>query len=255
MKRALIVAVCYCAWTGFAPAASAQDPPEPASRDLIRALQLQIDMKDFNGPGMPLKDALGIFYDIVADRGVLGAKGRGLPILVDLKGFKDVAPEAPDLFEGLVKFPPLPKTMTLATALQFALSQASPVEATFIVRRGVVEILPANLATLNHLLKQTVLANYEQERFEYVLDNLAKQTGVSIQLDPRVKDKQGMLVNALFRNDTSLRDVLTILANMADLQVVELTSAIYVTTPANAEVLRKAQPRQKPPQPSADPAL
>jgi hypothetical protein len=253
MKRVLIVAVCCCAWASNTTSSFAQAPPELTSRDIIRALQLQFETKDFQGPGMPLSDALALLHDVVAEQGVLGRKGLGLPILIDRHGFKDVAPDAIDLYESQVKFPHYPKTMTFAMALQYAVSQASPVEATFIVRRGVVEILPAKYATLDHLLRQTVLANYEQERFEDVLHNLAKQSGVSIQLDPRAKDKQAMPVTALFRNDTSLRDVLTMLANMADLQVVELATGVYVTTPANAEVLRKAQPRQKPS--SADPAL
>jgi hypothetical protein len=253
MKRALIVAVCCCAWAGIVPAVSAQDAQEPASRDLIRVLHLQIETRDLQGTVMSLKDALNFFHDIVAARGVLG-KDAGLPILVDQKGFKEVAPDSGDIFEGQVQFPPYPKKMTLAMALQHALSQASPVEATYVIRRGVVEIMPAKNATLANLLKQTVLANYEQERLDGVLHNLAKQTGVSIQLDPRAKDKHAMQITALFRNDTSLRDVLTILANMADLQVVELGSAVYVTTPANAEALRNAQPRQKPCQPAADPS-
>jgi len=250
MNRALIVAVCCCAWATVTASAFAQDPPELTSRDIIRAMQMQVDMKDFQNPGMPFKDALGIMYDVVAERGVLGKKGLGLPILVDLKGFKDVAPEAPDLFEGLVKYPPNPKKMTLATALQYAIVQAIPVEATFVIRRGTVEITPAKCATLDKLLQQRILANYDQKRLDEVLHDLAEQTGVSIQLDSRAKEKQAMPVTASFRNDTSLRDVLTILANMADLQIVELATGVYVTTPANAEALRKAQPRQQPCQPS-----
>src|SRR5262249_26815316 len=147
-----------------------------------------------------------------------------------------------------------PKKMTLAMALQTAIVQASPVETTLIIRRGTVEITPAESATLDKLLQQKILANYDQKRLDEVLHDLAEQTCVSIQLDPRAKDKHAMQITALFRNDTSLRDVLTILANMADLQIVELATGVYVTPPANAEALRKALPRQQPSQPSADPS-
>src|SRR5262245_9169182 len=140
--------------------------------------------------------------------------------------------------------------MTLAMALQTAILQASPVETTFVIRHGIVEITPAKCATLDKLLQQKILANYEQKRLDEVLNDLAEQTGVSVQLDSRAKEKHAMPVTALFRNDTSLRDVLTIVANMADLQVVELATGVYVTTPSNADVLRKAQPRQQPCQPS-----
>jgi hypothetical protein len=252
MKRALIVAVCCCAWASVTASAFAQAPPELTSRDIIRVLQTPIDMKDFQSGGMVFKDVLSLIYDTVAEQGLLGKKGIGLPILIDQQGFKDAAPEAPDLYEGQVRFPPYPKRMTLATALQYAIVQAIPVEATFVIRRGTVEITAAKSATLDKLLQQKILANYEQKRLDEVLHELAEQTGVSILLDSRAKDKHAMPVTAFFRNDISVRDVLTILANMADLQIVELTSAIYVTTPANAEVLRKAQPRQKPSQPLPD---
>lgn len=254
MKRAMIVAVCCCAWASFIVPASAQDPPEPTSRDIVRVLQTPIDMKDFQAGGMIFKDVLSLIYDTVAEQGLLGKKGIGLPILVDQQGFKDAGPDAPDLYEGQVRFPPFPKKMTLATALQYAIAQATLVEATFVVRRGAVEITPAKSATLDKLLQQKILANYEQKRLDEVLHELAEQTGVSILLDSRAKDKHAMPVTAFFRNDIAVRDVLTILANMAELQVVELSSAIYVTTPANAEVLRKAQSRQKPAQPCASPS-
>src|SRR5437773_575336 len=112
MKRVLIVAVCCCAWASVTASALAQDPPKLTSRDIIRVLHMQIDSKDFQGPGMPFKDALGIMHDVVVERGALGKNGLGF--LVDQRAFKDAAPDAIDLHESQVKFPPLPKTMTLA---------------------------------------------------------------------------------------------------------------------------------------------
>src|SRR5437588_549194 len=83
-----------------------------------------------------------------------------------------------------------------ASALQFVIAQAAPVDATYIIRRGTIQIVPAQRATLENLLKQTVLANFEQKRLDEVLHELAEQTGVSIQFDSRAKDKQAMPVTA-----------------------------------------------------------
>lgn len=238
MKQVAAAALCCWSWTALAAPASAQ-AAELSSRDIIRALQAPLDMKDFHNPGMTLKEALGLIHDHVATAGVLG-KDLGLPILVDMQSFKDAEPDAPDIYESQVRFPPYPKRTTVATALGLALAQVPIGDATYVIRRGVVVITTSRHNRMENMLKQKVLADFVRKPLDEVIQELAEQTGVSIQLDSRaVKDKQNIQVTALFRNDTSLRDALVILADMAGLKVVELPSGVYVTSPTNAEALEK----------------
>ncbi len=242
MKQFAAAALCLWSWTLLAEPAAAQNA-ELTSRDIIRVLNSPLDMREFRNP-MTLNEALGLIYEHVATAGALGKK-VGLPILVDQKGFKDVDPEAPDIYESQVKFPPYPKTMTVATALNHALSQVPTGEATYVIRRGMIVITSAKQNRIENSLKQTVLGDFVRKPLDEVIQELAEQTGVSIQLDSRaVKDKQNIQVTALFRNDTSLRDALVMLADMAGLQVVELSTGVYVTSPANAETLKKTAPKK-----------
>ena len=236
MKQFAVAALCVWSWTFLAEPVAAQNA-ELTSRDIIRALQRPLDMREFQNP-MTLKETLGLIYEHVKIQGVLG-KDIGLPIIVNQQSFVDAVPEAGDIYESQVKFPPYPKTMTVAAALQIALSQAGE-GATYIVRRGWVEIVSSKRDRLQVMLKQKVMGDFDRKPIDDVIHDLAEQTGVSIQLDSRsFKDKQNIQVTALFRNDTSLRDALVMLADMAELQVVELSTGIYVTSPANAEVLKK----------------
>src|SRR5262245_48794544 len=102
MKRAFVVAALCCwSWLQLPTFAAAQAPGELTSRDIVRVLQAPIDMKDFQNP-MTLKEVLGLFYERTADAGLLG-RGVGLPILVNQQAFKDVNPEAGDIYESPVK--------------------------------------------------------------------------------------------------------------------------------------------------------
>lgn len=237
IKQFAIATMCVWCWTLQAQPAAAQDA-ELTSRDIIRALQRPLDMREFQNP-MTLKEALGLIYEHVKFQGVLG-KGAGLPILIDQKAFKDGNAEAGDLYETAIKFPPYPPKMTVATALQLALTQVPVSEASYVIRRGTVVITTVMQSRLENTLKQKVTADFDRRPLEDAIHELAEQTGVSIQLDSRaLKDKQNTQVTALFRNDTSLRDALVMLADMIGLQVVELSTGVYVTSPSNAEALRK----------------
>lgn len=248
MKRQiLIAALCCCSWLQLPALAAAQAPGELTARDILRALQAPIDMKDFQNP-MTLKEVLGLFYEKTADAGLLG-RGVGLPILVNQQAFKDANPEAGDIYESPVKFPPYPKRMTVALALRLALSQVQSGEATFLIKRGAVELLPASeRATLDMLLNQRVLGNFEGKFLSTAMEELAEFSGVSIQVDRRLLDKANVQVTGIFRNDVSLRDVLIVLTESAGVKMVKLPTAIFVTTPENAAALREelSRPRPKP---------
>jgi len=205
-------------------------PAAAQARDLVRLLQQRLDMKEFQNP-MRLKEALGLLQDKAAE------KGYALPIMVNQAAFKEVSPDAVDIFETEVKYPPYPRTMSVATALNLALSQGSA-EATFVVRNGFVEIVPAKHITPQVAFKQKLLAHFERKPLSEVIEELSDMSGISIQVDSRLTDTVKQPVSATFRNDVSLRDALVILTDMAGLKLVELPSAIYVTTASNAAVLQ-----------------
>ncbi|MCI0684856.1 MAG: hypothetical protein L0Y71_22390 [Gemmataceae bacterium] len=227
--------------------AAAQAPGEVSARDLLRVLQAPLDMKDFQQP-MTLKEALGLFYEKTADSGLLG-RGVGLPALVNQQAFRDIAPEAGDIYETPVKFPPYPRRMPMAVALQIALSQVQSGEATFLIKRGALELVPVKRATLDILVKQRVLGNFEGKYLSSAIEELAEATGVSIQVDKRLLDKANVQVTGIFRNDVSLRDALIVLTESAGVKLVELPTALFVTTPEHAAALREelSRPKTMPP--------
>src|SRR5687768_16974377 len=100
MKRVFVVAVlCGWSWLMMPSPAAAQAPGELTARDILRALQMPLDMRDFQNP-MTLEEALGLIHEHVADSGIFGRKDSGLPILINQLAFKDVNPEAGDIYEN-----------------------------------------------------------------------------------------------------------------------------------------------------------
>jgi hypothetical protein len=234
-QRLLVLFLILPISHGAAGPLAAQGEGELTRHDLQRVLQTRIDMKDFQNP-MTLKEALGLLYEKVAASGMLG-KGEGLPILLAQASFHEVDPKAPDIYESTVKFPPYPKTLTIATALRVALSQAA-VDATFVIRRGFIEVVPPKHAALEFMLKEKVLAEFHRKPLLEAIRELADRSGVSIQVDGRVAENPQQTVTASFHHDISVRDALFVLTDMAGLKIVELPTTLYVTSPANAVILR-----------------
>lgn len=113
-----------------------------------RILEDPIDLKDFQLP-MKLKEALGLFYEKLA------AKGKEVPILVDTEAFKAENPDAPDIYDTDVKFPPIKAKMALGAILRLALAQIPTQNATYVIRRSHIEI-----TTNNRILEDKVLRIY-----------------------------------------------------------------------------------------------
>jgi len=116
------------------------------AQKISRLLEEPIEMKDFQLP-MTLKEALGLFYEKMA------AKGLELPILVDTEAFKDGNNDAPDIYDTPVKFPPFPRRMSLATALRMALSKIPTGNATYLIRRNFIEITTIERQTSERTLR------------------------------------------------------------------------------------------------------
>jgi hypothetical protein len=237
IRRSVLGFVCLLALLDVGPA-TAQPPARAANtpwkaHELMALLNDIIDMKDFQAP-MSLKEALGLIQDKV------NAKYReedALPILVDVKAFKAQDPAAPDVYDTQVKFPSFPRKMSIAGALEFALGEIPGRPATYLLRQGMVVVTTLQAASPKQLLRQRVMANFKQYPLHDAMDVLSEMTGLSVVVDPR-GDKSKTLVTVRFSNVT-LEGALRLLTDMADLKLVVLDDAVYVTSPANARRLLK----------------
>lgn len=137
-----------------------------------------------------------------------------------------------------------PRRMRAGELLQLLVAQFDE-ESTLLIRKNRVEITTKKAAARDNLLKQTFVASFEQQPLEFILEDLAAITGVSVVVDGRSKEKIRTPVSARFHNDVPLRDALRMVTETAELKLVFLPGGVFVTTPAHAEVLEKngtAQP-------------
>jgi hypothetical protein len=199
---------------------------------LAKMLDEVIETKDFTNP-MTLKDCLQLFYEKYA------ARGKELPILVDVDSFKTSDPEAQSPYDAQVQLPAVPKQMPMHVALRIVLSQI-PAKATFIIRQGHIEIVHPSHATAKALLKHRVLTRFDKVPLRESLEDLAALTGAPIIFDVRVKEKGQEKVSILL-NNMSLEDSLTVLTEQAGLRFVTLESGIFVTSPEDAKNLEERQ--------------
>jgi len=230
----LIALVCIGTFTG--PARS-QTRDAAETVQVMRMLQEPMDTKDFTNP-MAFKEAIQLVYEL------FNARGKELPILVDVRAFMNVNPDVGSPYEAEVKLPPVPRKLPMHATLRTVLAQL-PVEATFIVRQGRIEVVPTARATIKSLLQERVLALYEQVPLRDVLDALSAFSGTPIILDARAKDK-GQERVTLTLNNLSVEDALQVLTSQAGLRYETLQTGVFVTTPADAKGVEKGQkPRQQ----------
>jgi hypothetical protein len=199
---------------------------------IIMCLDAEIEMKDFAIP-MKFKEVMGQFYEKAA------AKGMIVPFLVDQAAFADKNPDAPDIYEVVMKFPTYVKTMSLAKVLDLALAQVPTKDAVYVIRKGIVIITTNEKATVQNLLKERVIGSFDQNPLVNAIYALSDQTGASIVIDPRATEKALTPISATFANDVTLESALMMLTDMADLKMVVVGQGIYVTTPENAAKLTK----------------
>jgi len=193
----------------------------------------RFDLKELAQQPTSLKEALGWLVDQMAQRGI------ELVILVDVDAFKAAAPDAPDVYDTQIRFPPHPKQITLANFLRFALTRVVTGDATFVLYGDRIEITTFEQASAEGRLQQPIFATFENVKLSQALRELSELTGTTIVLDKRVGDKEDRLVSATFLNEVSLGGALRVLTEMADLKVVLLEGTLFVTTPAHAKTLRE----------------
>lgn len=195
--------------------------------DLLASLAEPIETKDLATP-MTLKDMLGLLYEKMAGSGI------ELPIVVDSNAFREEAADAPDPLEAQVNLPTVPRTMSLEKALRHAVNQLPTNNGAIVVREGYVEVTTQGAANPERLLKKKMLAQYNKRPLADILQELSDRAAVSIILDPHLGDRATQEITASFRQDTSVKEVLTILMRMTDLHAEILPDSVFVTTPAAA---------------------
>jgi hypothetical protein len=204
----------------------------PRPYKMITALNESVDMKDFRQE-TTLKELLLSLHKH------LEARGIEFNVIVQADLFREENPDAPDIFETRVRFPDIPKKMTVANMLNGALSKVATGNATFVVLPDRIEITTFEDASVERRLQKRLTASFENRKLSEVLRELSEKTGTTIVIDKRAAEKEDRLVSATFLNDINLAGALRVLSEMAELKVVVLDGAIYVTTPAYAETLRK----------------
>ena len=194
-----------------------------AAKHIRRKLQEMIETKDLSNL-QNLKDALGYLRE-----------RYNLTILVDLRGFVNEETDLGSPYDIQVQ---LPVTQMKLHAALLALLNQLPGRATFLIRDGRIDIVPAAAATGKVLLQQRVVAEYSDLALRDVLEDLSAKTGAGIVLDSRAKER-GQDRISLTLNNTSLEDALIILTRQAGLRYEMLETSVFVTLPDEARPIQK----------------
>jgi hypothetical protein len=234
MNRQIVSAIAVVAMSLASEGqASAESAQELSVRQLLRVLEEAVETKDF-------QDEQGFEKALVLLKEKLAARGKELGLLVHNAEFKE-GTHSRQIIDGQlpIKLPPSSGRLPLSMVLRLLLAQLDDEEATFLIRNGVVEILPARLATPGVLLQTKIAAVFARVPLEEALQILAYQTGMSIVLDNRASGQSKTNISATFRNDVTLEAAARLVAEMAELKLVVMPAGLFVTTPAHAEALQR----------------
>ncbi len=150
------------------------------------------------------------------------------PLLVNGNAFKEEHPEGPNPFDTLISLAPL-KRISRANVLKLVLGQFEPANATYLIRPTYVEVTTYENAQPQ---RQSVSASFVNKPLADALDELANMTGVSIILDARAPNRLTP-ITAKFREEISLVNAVSILADMTDLKLIIVNNVLYVTAKSN----------------------
>ncbi len=219
---------------GAQPPAKTQPGPQPPNVPADKksaAVETRKKMSEpFDFPGAPPM-TLAEAFKVLEDRGCP-------PIVIHLQAFKDESPDAPDLYEAAIRFPPM-KGLTRGKVLRLLLEQASP-SANYLVRPGYILVTTNDASRPNGQFVQG--ANFVQRPLDEALEELSDLSGVSIVLDPRVGDKAKTPITARFPSQTNVAQAARLLADMADLKAVMVDTTMYITSRGNATVFPEEAP-------------
>jgi hypothetical protein len=204
---------------------------------LVNLLNEPIDSQNFQAPGLTFRDFLRLL-----DQQIVNFTPE-VPILVDFAAFQQEIPDAykeeSDLYDLRVRIPAFPKRLPAATVLRLALGQFPTRNATYLIRRGAIEITTLTQAAPLNLARQKVSAVFDRRPLTEAVQELSNITGASINIDPHIGDKGDTLVTATFAYDVSLKTALNQLTDMAGVKALFLDEGLYVTTAEHAEALHK----------------
>lgn len=163
----------------------------------------------------------------------------GLVSLIDHEAFRDVMADLniKALREQLLTLPRMTNQTTgtlLTTLLDGIRLNEQSIPATFLIRRGTLVIVPkAYLDGAASKIQVSLESRDTEISIAAALQELSKDTGISIILDPRNETSaKETKTNLSFRN-LKLINAVRLLANMADLTVIPVDGALYVSTEEN----------------------
>lgn len=168
----------------------------------------------------------------------------GLPTIIDANAFRDAFADFNQQEFRLQKINlPRMKNQSVDTMLRSLLDSArikdqnSP--ASYMVRRNAIVIVPQDyIIQAASKLMVAFESTTEQCTLVEALDRLSKDTGVSIILDARMMETaQSTIIRSSFRN-IKLINAVKLLAGMAELNVLNIDGALYVS---NSENCRKME--------------
>jgi RNA polymerase sigma factor (sigma-70 family) len=165
-----------------------------------------------------------------------------VPILVDTQAFKtegnDAVEETPVKLRKIIG-------IKLDTVLRLLLDQ---VNGTYLIRTSYIEVVPLERARPElwkkaRGLAPTVNASFTDRPLAEALRELADESGISVVIDARAREKATTKVTATL-NNVPIDTAVLVLADMADLRMVVLANVLYVTTKENGAQLSLWQDKQ-----------
>ena len=207
------------------------DKTKPTSRAILSNLQLEVASGNFANT-MKFSEVLALLRENLSD------VGKEVLFAVDEEGFKDEAPDAPNVLEAEIRLKNLPAKTTVMHMLRHVVKQL-PVKSAFVIRAGKIEIVPLARTTKEYMFNQTFHVDFSDRKLDAALEELSELTGVSIVMDARAKQKAATTVTARFHDDVALQDAVRMLTDMAELKIVYLVTGMYITTPEHAKEMQK----------------
>jgi len=172
-------------------------------------------------------------------------KTLGITAILDMEAFREQSSDIKieDILNSQVTIARMPGE-TLGYVVRSFLDglevKGTPLPCTYLVRRRALVIVPKGYVK-QAAEKVDVALEPHGGGITLVdaLEELARDTGVSIVLDPRVEEEaRATRVRSSIRN-VRLLSAVRMLANMANLSVINVDGALYVTAPSNAAQLQR----------------
>jgi RNA polymerase sigma factor (sigma-70 family) len=210
------------------------DVSTPKDADAIRR-ELSRYTNRFNnrfGEQFPLSDQIDFFQKVY-----------GFAIVVEAEAFRDILPDVriEDILNTPTSIARMPGETTggiLKSFLGDLTIGNNHIPSTYMIRRNHVVIVPKSYAKLAAEKIDAVLEAKSGMTLVQALEQLSSDSGVSIVIDPRVTEQATATTIKTSLRNVRLISAARMLANMADLTVMNVDGALYVTDATNAARLQ-----------------